>query len=255
MKYTYAILFTLLLLSSSPAGPRDALHTFTTPDGRTLKASIIQYDAAKNSIRIQREDGAKFWTAPTAFTEADQAYIQQWILADQFLSSMRFKIDGKSNEETDIQYKTVDGDRIKESEKTTVDYQLTLLNRTAYALKNLRIEYRAFIQRTGYGNHKDQNRVVSGKVSLNEIDAGKTGICHIPTLELETVYQTRRDISTSDTGRISYSSYAVKTNEDDLKGIWVRVYGPSLDGEQLYREWCYPADTMKRFEWTAEKSK
>ena len=37
--------------------------------------------------------------------------------------------------------------------------------------------------------------------------------------------------------------------EDDLKGFWIKVYGPSVDGEPTVREWCYPSDTKEDYTW------
>jgi hypothetical protein len=44
-------------------------------------------------------------------------------------------------------------------------------------------------------------------------------------------------------------SYQRKVMEEQLKGFWVKVYGPELDGQQMCREWCYPSDTMEEYTW------
>ena len=98
MKTYYVLLFCCLFITTTPLVTlgEDALHTFTTPDGRSLKAVIKDYDDRTGKIQIEREDGKKLWTLPTAFSEPDREYIRQWIAVDQFMSTTKFKIKGDS---------------------------------------------------------------------------------------------------------------------------------------------------------------
>ena len=94
--YSVFLLCCLFVIASLSASfGEGTLHTFTTPDGRSLNAAIKYYNERNGKIQIKREDGKELWTLPTVFSEPDQEYIQQWIAADQFMSPMKFKITGK----------------------------------------------------------------------------------------------------------------------------------------------------------------
>ena len=237
MKYTYAILFTLLLLSSSPAGPRDALHTFTAPDGRTIKAAIIQYNAQKGTIRIEREDGARFWTDPSHFSEKDQAYIRQWIAVDEFMSSTKFKISAKRIKDK------------KDDSYTKISYEVKLDNRTSSDLNHLRIECRAYIRTNGYEGSSSPMRKEQVELHVKTIEAGKQTTIQLKPFDLFTMFDARVEKSTTPGGSQSISVSMAKTSEDVLKGVRIRVYGPYLGGERAYREWCYPSDAASKYKW------
>lgn len=247
MKIDYICLIAVLALSVVvPSHGKGTPHTFTTPDGRTLEATILQYSARNGKIQIERADGKKIWTLPTVFSAPDQAYIQKWIAVDKFLSSSSFKITGDSSKDKETEYDERDGARIKSRETTAVIYMLTLQNRTGFPLGDVRIEYRAFIEQKGYEGREDSSRVAGGQIQVNKIPDGQKITESTKAIRLQTSYVTKADYDSITSSR---SYYAVKTFEDDLKGFWVRVYGPTVDGETVFREWCYPSDTIEDYTW------
>ncbi len=241
----------LLIAACSSTGLGEgALRTFTSLDGRSLDATIKGYNARTGKIEIERESGKKLWVLPTVFSEPDQEYVQQWIAADQFMSPAKFKIKVDSEKIRDTQYeKQSDGSKVKSDETTKIIYAITLENRTGIVLEDLRVEFRAFILKHGYEGKQSINRVGGGRLNIDEIATGKKVTEHTQPILLLTDYVTGADYSTSYGGSVSYSYYAKKTYEDDLKGFWVRVYGPAIDGIPAIREWCYPSDTMDDYEW------
>jgi hypothetical protein len=44
-----------------------------------------------------------------------------------------------------------------------------------------------------------------------------------------------------------YGNNGLRTNADDMLGIWIRVY--TSDGQML-QEWCSSPDLMKKEKWT-----
>ncbi len=109
MKPHYALLLCCLFIASflSTGLGRGALHTFTSPDGRSFNAVIKLYNARTGQIQIVRENGKKVWTLPTVFSKPDQEYVQQWIIADQFMSPANFKIKVESDKNEDTEYEKV----------------------------------------------------------------------------------------------------------------------------------------------------
>jgi hypothetical protein len=227
-----------------------AMRTFSTPDGRSLEARVLEHNENNGKIKLERADGRKIWTLPSVFAQADQAYIRQWIIAHQFMSSIKFKIKGDSDKDSELFFeKAGDGSKVRSEETTDIAYMITLQNRSGFTFPDLKVEYRAFIHTKGYEGKKDSDRVEGEILDVGDIGSGeevtKTIITH-----LVTDYVTVAQASESSYGSYSYTYYGKKTYEDDLKGFWVRVYGPSIDGQPAVREWCYPSDTIDDFKWS-----
>jgi len=54
-------------------------HTFTSKDGKTVKAKIISVNAIETKIELERENGRKTWVSRNIFSIEDQTYIDAWI--------------------------------------------------------------------------------------------------------------------------------------------------------------------------------
>jgi len=236
MKVCYVFLLCCLLATAPSKGLGEStFHTFTTSDGRSLNAAIKDYNASTKKIQIKAKDGKELWTLPTVFSDPDQDYIRQWIAVDQFMSPTKFKIRVDSDEDTPFK------------NRTEIKHEITLENETDFLLKDLKIEYRAFILKKGYESRKDSNRVGGGQLHIDEIPrqgkvSKKTQIINLATM-LENVTEIGND------GTTVVNRYQKKIGEEQLKGFWIKVYGPEIDGNPSIREWCYPSDTSEKFQW------
>jgi formylglycine-generating enzyme required for sulfatase activity len=56
--------------------PKDPLHTFTSTNGKKIKASIVS--VANDQVKIKREDGKIFTTSISIYIDEDIAYIRGW---------------------------------------------------------------------------------------------------------------------------------------------------------------------------------
>jgi len=249
MKIHYALLLCCLFVAAFPStglGER-TLHTFTTPDGRTLNAVIKGYNARTGKIQIERKDGKEVWILPTAFSEPDQEYIQQWIVADQFMSPTKFKIEGDSDKNTTSKHTTQHSRKTKLEDKTEIVYELSLENKMDFSLKDLKIEYRAFILNKSHEDQQeDSSRVGGGHLIIAEIPAGGETSQKLLPITLFTQFKIASD------GYSNATLYDRKIGQEYLEGFWIKVYGPEVDGKPAIREWCYPSDTRKDFTWQEE---
>ena len=241
MKIYYAFLLCCLFIMASPSASfgEGTLHTFTTPDGRSLNATIKAHNERTGKIQIKREDGKELWILPTVFSEPDQEYIQQWIVSDQFMSPMKFKITGKKRSE-----KVTDRPGFSD-QNTEVTYEITLENKTDFPLADLKIEYRTFILNQGYEGNENSNRVGGEQLHITEIPVGKKISQKTQPVILITKF--RHVTETSSNGNTT--QYLKKTMSERLKGVWIKVYGPEVDGVPSIREWCNPSDTRNNFVW------
>lgn len=234
MKIRYALLLCSLFAAASPlTGFGESIfRPFVTADGRSLTAAIKDYNERTKKIQIEREDGQELWILPTVLSEPDREYILQWIAVQQFMSPTKFKIKG-------------DSDKDKNKNITHIAYAITLENRTDFPLKGLKIEYRSFIFKQGYEGNTDSNRVGGGQLHIAEIPVGKKFSRNVASVHLTAEFRTVWDQDSSGTA----SSSQQKTSQEYLKGFWVKVYGPEIDGKPSIREWCNPPDTSESFAW------
>jgi len=238
MKIYCVFLLCCLFVSAAPVPSlgESIFRPFVTADGRSLNAAVKDYNEHNGKIQLKREDGKLIWVLPTVFSEPDQEYIQQWIAANQFMSPTKFKIKGTS-------------DKNRSSKNLTqIVHEITLENRTDFPLKNLRIEYRTFIfkkilNKDSEGN-KDSNRV-DGGMFIADIPIGRKISKVTQPANLTTVFKHLSEGNAS-TG-ISY--YDLKISQEKLEGVWIKVYGPEIDGKPSVREWCNPSDTREDFAW------
>ena len=246
-KYCTLFICSLLFAAfSSTSFGEGTLHTFTTPDGRTLNAAIKGHNSSNGKIQIEREDGKKLWTRPTVFSEADQQYINQWIAADQFMSSIKFKIEGKKKKNTiPMHIPSFASHASMHESRIEIEYEITLENKTDFPLKDLKIEYRAFILNQSHEGKEDSNRVDGGELHIYEIPAGGKISKKVQATSLSTNFKIIWEKSFS--GSLSKSQ--IKTSKEQLKGFWLKVYGPEIDGNAAIRNWCNPPNTIENYAW------
>lgn len=224
-----------------------ACRTFTVPDGRTISAVVVNHNSRNGKIQILHEGGGKVWVPASSFSEQDQEYIRQWIVVDRFMSATGLKISGKLDKgTTEYEYGNVHGEKVKTGGNTDVTCLITLDNKMDLDLNNLTVEYRAFILNQGNGKRPDSERIEGGQFEIDCLAAEGRMQKITDVIRLRTVFSTTVLFYT--TGGFAGTSTS-KLSEERLEGIWVRVYGPSIDGQRAIREWCHPADTMDDYEW------
>lgn len=241
MKHLYLYVLLALLIPLSGRG-ETAFRTFTAPDGRTLEAAIRAYQDSSGKIKIERKGGKTMWVTPAAFSEADQDYIQQWIKADHFMSTMDFRINvSKAKNETDRKDMA---SGLKEQIKTEVVYTIEMKNNTDTPLDNLDIELRVFVETDDA--ESDEKVSIDGariaKISLADRESANHAFKPI-ALYRNFAIQSSYDYYSG----TSYS--AVETSEQTIKGVWIKVYGPELDGDRAVRDWYSDPDVPKNFIW------
>lgn len=66
------------------------LREFTSTDGKTLKASVVNYDKKSGEVTIRLEDNRTFKVPLDRFSEDDQIYLEEWRKEyDQKFASVR----------------------------------------------------------------------------------------------------------------------------------------------------------------------
>jgi hypothetical protein len=261
----------IILLVSFQAVAQTTYRTFTSTDGRALKAVIIDFNEPKDEVTIQREDGKKISVKPAAFSEQDQAYIQNWYAAKVFMSENKFqlKLNDKKGETTkknhEVDYSEQNSGRgsgrgmqIVAVDQTTVyDLNLTLKNTSTAELKNMMLEYRMYYEQQKAeideeanesrpnddesipDRHMavDEQKVKEGSARLKPAEPGSERTITPGNIKL---------LKRTATGR----GYGDKINLDSkLIGAWARLTMKGPDGETLTRDVATSSTIMKKFPW------
>ncbi|MDF7798031.1 hypothetical protein P4C99_01050 [Pontiellaceae bacterium B1224] len=225
-----------LLMAVASLAEESEFRAFTAKDGRTLEARIVEYDARKGKIKIERQGAGMVWVAPNVFGEADQAYIKEWISASAFLEekSLRVSVDKKNLGRSGSKEKTQ-----REIEK--VGYEVEIKNYSKQALDISKIEYRYYVRNVRREGGEDTEKTVHGTLALGRLDPGASHELKTDSLPLVTKFK----IQLEGDGYGIPEKIPVKMSEEELLGIWIRIYGPEVDGTALYRDITYPSDLIK----------
>lgn len=204
-----------------------AYRNFTSTDGQSLNARVLEYDSKSKRVQLEREDGKRSWVKAAIFSKEDQVYLEKWEQASGFLSDAFFPIRIKDFDEESNKY------------KESCWYEVELENRMNRTLENVRIEYFILIQRKDLKVKSVEDRVSSGTIEFEPIYP-RTKVFG-ETKKAALFVQCERDLGRGD----------VPISKDDLIGVWFRIYGPSVDGEVLVRDVCEPKDLQKKYKWNA----
>ncbi|MEE9367730.1 MAG: hypothetical protein V3V05_02585 [Pontiella sp.] len=265
----------LIVLLAISTHAENGYRTFTTPDGRTLKAKIIMFDSATDKVQIEREDKKKVTVPSNSFSEKDQAYIKKWQVAQTFMSASKFKLDIKRKEvksskkpiEVDLGEEGGGGGRrgggdtgvqvVAIDKNTQYKYSLLMENKSDTPLKNIILEYRIFYEqqksvldekanknrpedstRPEQYTAVDQNKIKDAKVRVKPIDARST-----------------QELATASVTLLNRSASREWGDKIDLKsnliGAWIQLTMKGPDGEELVREIATANSIMKKYDWDA----
>jgi hypothetical protein len=229
----------VLVALSAYADPSsmDDFRIFTAADGRVIEAKIIACESARGKVQIERNNRKKVWVQADIFSEEDQTYIQEWITVDQFLSNSKLRISVEKQK----------GKKV--SNGTPIHYELTLDNRSGISFDNVEVDYRIMVEEQGFSGHKDSERCVAGKIKLETLPSGKSIKKKTGSELLIQRYTTQTEITHYSDGSSDIDTSKNKVRQDKVAGIWLKIKSPKVGGVAVVRDFCYPADLSKKFDW------
>lgn len=212
--------------------------TLTDRQDRSIKADVISVDGDK--ARIKRDDGQTFELPLSTLSDADQKKLREWARKNPpplpaNALQLQFSRGKFGSEKQTLHAGAVTAYREQWG------YSLTLTNRAAQPLDNVRAEYVLFVKQDAGPGGKDR-------------DAGMRKVRHttrtepIPThgnitLRTETVDSYRYVLQPGFVW--SGSGGSAKPIRDTLHGIWLRIYV----GDQLMIEQITPTDLARTEKW------
>ena len=225
-------------------------HIFTDAQGRAIEARILSFDPVKGKAEIERKDGMRVWVEPSLFSGDDQQYVKEWIAAYRVLSEDCLRVSFDKRTMGSFKQGMKDDDSSVPMKGDIICYDITLRNRSKQPIRGLKVEYRYFINVIGSGQAADfLKKTRTEKRDINLIDPSERATFTTDEVRIEMHYD-KITVWSDPNGGISGFEFR-KTSEDDLLGIWVRISGPSVDGEPVIREVCYPENLKDKVSWEA----
>ncbi|MBN2162834.1 MAG: hypothetical protein JXR25_01875 [Pontiellaceae bacterium] len=226
-------------------------RVFTDAQGRAIEAKIISYDSVKAVIEMERKDGQRFKVSPKLFSEDDRTYIRQWIDAYRILSDDSLQVSFSKKNVDSFKEGLTDVEVGVEAHKgDIICYEMTFKNRSKKPIENLKLEYRIFVMVKDKENGDSVKKLETQTASIATIEPGKSITIKTVEATVEEKY-TRTKIEDprrgdeEDSVRYEYD----KVSEEDLMGIWLKIYGPVIEGEPTVRDVCDPDKLPKESNW------
>jgi hypothetical protein len=229
-----AALATAILAAWSTGAARGEFREFTSPTGAKLVAELVA-SLGEGKLKIRKADGQEIVVNTSSFSDADQAYITEWIKTNPFAVNYQFDIATK---EVKQESKTTDST----SERMTVEetaYEIAITNRARGTVDGVKVVYKAYLEDrvTPYGSHLSDPELltVQGEAEIPPLEYNRTGRF---LTKPHTVHRVRQ----------KYGFYDRSNERDRMKGVWLRFYR----GDTLVNEWR--SEGVPVDQWDAKKS-
>lgn len=217
----------------------DAYRTFTDQQGRETKAKVLKVDPRSGQVTVEREGGAKATVPATLFSATDQAYIKEWLAAQDFMSNTKLRVTVEKN-----QGKKPDDDSLKRA-KTPCSFGIKLENRSPVEFGSLQVAY------CMYMSHSEKHELTKERFRSDPIRlaAGQSHQLESKVMQPYAYYESQQDHYYDSNGNTTYDTSYNKIGEDEIEGIRVRIYLTTASGTLFQREICSPSSVEKKFAW------
>lgn len=217
----------------------DGFRVFTDLQGRVVSARIIQVDDARGLVELEMENKRRTKVKPSIFSEEDQAYIREWELCRTFMSSSGLRFAGEKKVIED--WSDSPGAGINREYEKNV-YRCELKNGSPIPFENVAVEYCVYWEQEipQKGGEQRLEKDYSGRHEIARIEPRATA--EFQTDPVTLVYQYLQ-------GGYYYIDGATGKQSSKMKGVWLKVSMTTPGGKKVTREFCEPADVMKRQEW------
>lgn len=221
-----------------------ASFTLTNRQGVAIKADVLSVEDGK--VKIKRDDGQVFELPLATLSDADQKNLKSWaekeaakpLPAGSVLIELSRGLFSTSKKDTDVNL--LGGGVVKNGRTTTEEkwgYSVTLINKTAKPLHNLRAEYRLFA--TVDNVHVKEDQGLKKKACQSALE---------PIPELGRVIFRTETISAFKmkyNGNIRSTATGESSSRETLSGIWIRIYRD----KDLVLETCFPEKLSATEKW------
>jgi len=216
------------------------LHEFNLPDGRSVKAEIVGYNARLGKVELKLANGSRKKVSPSLFVQADQDFIQDWAALDGFRNPRQFKVE--CDEKTVEKWKKESDAHEIKYEK--VVYEIKLQNKTPADLNSLTAEYQIYYEQEKSVPGKNKETVKLQKAG--KFDLKKMRTKEVRTLKTEPVVLESYSFNSAE---YYYDSGDPENTEGEIEGIWLRITAKTPNGQTAVRDIYEPSSLKGKYSW------
>lgn len=226
------LIITLIYLCLTLLAWGEDLYTFTDSQGRTLEAKPLRMHGDR--VEIERADGQTFIVDPAIFIAKDQQYLAKWQRKKAMDTGA---IEVKATSSTSRKEKEDNGAQVFKHYSGL--YKVQIRNNSDFTFKDLEVEYRFFV----FHNELAADRRSEGKIERIVGNKKLASLAAYRDFEFETKSAEMTDTELK-SGWV-YTNGGKDKSEDELQGIWVRVY----KGKEMIAEFANPSNLPEKKDW------
>jgi hypothetical protein len=219
---------------------------FTNTQGQSIRGRVLSFDARKQVVRIERDNGVKADIPISALLEQDQSYIRAWNDAQGFADEDLFRISCKEKkvDETeeeirqDLTWSSGDTDKdflMNVITRERIAYKFEFRNLNAAPLSGIRMEYKIYYEQSEMTHDrskpKAEQKHLHETVTLDAVPAEENIIVQTKPVEIHEDAINEIDSSSGDPRQ---------AGKGEVLGIRARLYMTLATGEEIVREVCEP---------------
>ncbi len=201
--------------------------------GRTIEAELVSHTGADGETVTIERDGKEFEVKVSIFSEGDQKFIREWMKSTNPTIDYAFRVEAAKKKISS----STRGGTYRRSKVQHYTYEIKVTSLTRQPVKDIRIEYHAFMKDRSRTVRKGDALDVEGPLRYNQTVTFETEPFKLDTVRYSSYYS---------------SSYSMK---DSLLGVLVRVYGPDgkvvedfrTSGTKFKERWPEKKPSQRRF--------
>ena len=245
-KRVYSFIAGLMVVSA--AFGTEEYRIFMGRDGIGVEAKIIQYDAAKETVYLEKKDSRKHVNMSIGlFSDLDQNYIKEWPLIEAFMSKASLKLSAEKKKYTenvvfDTIYKTIT--------EESVNFIVKLTKNREIDFPQIEMEYCIAWEEENYDSSKTFKKgQTKDTVMTPKYKSGTFVIA--PTKEASELI--------TDTVKLTFldREFNPKLNQSGsgrhlrskMTGIWIKMYMKTPSGRIVVRDYCNPENLKDECTW------
>lgn len=221
--------------AESESEAEEAYRTFIIK-GQEIKAKIIAVEPAQGNVVIELDNQQRKKVKASIFSEADQTYIRERALIQEFLSH-RLRIQMKKNV---VNRKRENPHHGIQRDVDVIRYDIVVSNGSSLDFGRLLVAYNLFYEQDvlATGRNDVQKHCLTGAFYLDPMPSRGKQQVHTKTYE---VYKQKLVKG--------YTTGGPTNQSGKSKGAWIKVLLKTPSGMTAVREVCIPKNANEVFTW------
>lgn len=221
-------------------------YTFTDSKNRTFEAVIKQVDREGRRVLFERKNNVSAWVNVDLLSKPDLGYITEWYASWKLIADDVLSVNVEKKTEKSKLKKTENNWERRIPHMSLISFE----NKGDEVIRQVRVEYCYYIISGTNTSEKPKPRKVSGVITVGDLSAEEKKSVRSNAVTLIRKIEVEKDST-------MFGSTASEhiLDEEQVLGIWFKIYGVSNDGVVAVRDLCIPDDLPKKVKWDYPDSK